>query len=574
MDHLDPPTHRMRALGLMLSRTSGQANRRMHLLHRGLHRLLQAHTVAQHQQALAGLAPSLANGFDRLARALLQRHDMRLDITGGALGFTRQRTHLVRHHRKATPGLTGTRRFDGRVERQQVGLLGDAVDHCQHHFDLLALRCQALDDFGTGLYLPRQRFDQAADFSRRARVFIGSLANIHHLLQRSLHRMAFGLGLIGHLRQRAQALGHFVALQTRRRVGAGIAQGHRADFHTGTLRHIAGLAHDGLQLIHKAIDRRSHVADLIFAVDLHALGQVALARRQVIHGRDQQFQTIDYPPPEHHRDQQQDTKADHRKPHADAPTQRTRRFLHDTRGVSGHLGSGRLRRLQPRAHGGCTIRRSALEAVTHQLIAAGNQCRKALIQRQQVGLYRRGRDAHADLADLDTVGADGRFDVVHGGVRLGGVQHFIERAVTLALFQQSLVDRVFPVQIAGQMLTGSVVIHHEQHVGIALGPSGELRQRRHIVVPHGAGRHGGQQLRHVISGVLQVFFQGRTQLLLLFLQARGKPCGQTLTGTARQAVQAGRDFLAGLSQFARQFLTVDAQAIAQISFQRRDCAPS
>ena len=47
MDHLDPPTHRLRTLGLMFRRTRRQPNRRMHLLHRRLHRLLQAHAVAQ-----------------------------------------------------------------------------------------------------------------------------------------------------------------------------------------------------------------------------------------------------------------------------------------------------------------------------------------------------------------------------------------------------------------------------------------------------------------------------------------------------------------------------------------------
>mgnify|MGYP001614424812 CR=1 FL=1 len=71
VDHLDPTTHRMRALGLMLGSPSRQANRRMHLLHRGLHRLLQTHAVTQHQQTFASLAPGLADGFHRLTRALL-----------------------------------------------------------------------------------------------------------------------------------------------------------------------------------------------------------------------------------------------------------------------------------------------------------------------------------------------------------------------------------------------------------------------------------------------------------------------------------------------------------------------
>ncbi|MNI19645.1 hypothetical protein D3C73_730880 [compost metagenome] len=105
------------------------------------------------------------------------------------------------------------------------------------------------------------------------------------------------------MRQGPQTFSHFITLHARRRIGPGVAQGHRADFHTGALCNIARLAHDRLQLIHKAIDRRGHVADFVLAVDLYALGQVTLARCQVIHGNDQHFQAIDHPSPKHHRQQ-------------------------------------------------------------------------------------------------------------------------------------------------------------------------------------------------------------------------------------------------------------------------------
>ena len=44
----------------------------------------------------------------------------------GILGTARQHPHLVRHHRKTATLFAGTGRFDGRVQRQQIGLLGDA----------------------------------------------------------------------------------------------------------------------------------------------------------------------------------------------------------------------------------------------------------------------------------------------------------------------------------------------------------------------------------------------------------------------------------------------------------------
>jgi hypothetical protein len=56
-----------------------------------------------------------------------------LDLFGRARGLGRQRLHFLRHHREAAAGLAGARRLDGRVERQQVGLLGDRADE-DHHF--------------------------------------------------------------------------------------------------------------------------------------------------------------------------------------------------------------------------------------------------------------------------------------------------------------------------------------------------------------------------------------------------------------------------------------------------------
>ena len=62
---------------------------------------------------------------NRLLRAPLQGRDMGLGIASGLLSLARQRTHLVGHYRKTTPTLTSPRRLDGRVEREQVGLLGN-----------------------------------------------------------------------------------------------------------------------------------------------------------------------------------------------------------------------------------------------------------------------------------------------------------------------------------------------------------------------------------------------------------------------------------------------------------------
>ena len=50
----------------------------------------------------------------------------------------------------------------------------------------------------------RQRLNQAADLGRGTSVFIGGLTNLHHLLQRRLHGVAFRLRLISHSDQNQQ----------------------------------------------------------------------------------------------------------------------------------------------------------------------------------------------------------------------------------------------------------------------------------------------------------------------------------------------------------------------------------
>ncbi|MOA46558.1 hypothetical protein D3C78_1690850 [compost metagenome] len=53
--------------------------------------------------------------------------------------------HLVGHHRKTAPGFPGTRRFNRRVECQQVGLLGDALDHVEDVPDVVGAGVQGFD---------------------------------------------------------------------------------------------------------------------------------------------------------------------------------------------------------------------------------------------------------------------------------------------------------------------------------------------------------------------------------------------------------------------------------------------
>ncbi len=106
-------------------------------------------------QALTGLVGHLdaffagnlagVHGGHRLTRAHLQRGDHLVDLFGRLLGTVREVTHLIGNHGKPTPGFTGTGSFDCGVEREQVGLLGDAFDHIENVADVVGARIQGFD---------------------------------------------------------------------------------------------------------------------------------------------------------------------------------------------------------------------------------------------------------------------------------------------------------------------------------------------------------------------------------------------------------------------------------------------
>ena len=59
------------------------------------------------------------------------------DFFRGFLCALGKAAYFVGNHRKTTACLTGARRFNGGVERQQVGLLGHRFDHIEHTANLV-----------------------------------------------------------------------------------------------------------------------------------------------------------------------------------------------------------------------------------------------------------------------------------------------------------------------------------------------------------------------------------------------------------------------------------------------------
>ena len=66
-----------------------------------------------------------------------------LDLLRGRRAAPRKAAHLTRHHRKSAPLLARARRFDGRVQRKQIRLERDLVDHADDVGDLARRRIDA-----------------------------------------------------------------------------------------------------------------------------------------------------------------------------------------------------------------------------------------------------------------------------------------------------------------------------------------------------------------------------------------------------------------------------------------------
>ena len=75
--------------------------------------------------------------LQRLFGTLLQRRNHSPDLFGRALTLASQLPDFIGHYGKTSALLARTRGFNGRIERQQVRLLGDSTDGIQNRADLL-----------------------------------------------------------------------------------------------------------------------------------------------------------------------------------------------------------------------------------------------------------------------------------------------------------------------------------------------------------------------------------------------------------------------------------------------------
>ena len=112
--------------------------RRRFLLLGGQDRFLRHRQRRRHQLAdLAGVPGALLGGHDRRVRFVLDPADDQADRVGRANRPFGEFAHLGGNDRESLARLARPGGFDGRVQRQQVGLPGEVVDQFEDLADLL-----------------------------------------------------------------------------------------------------------------------------------------------------------------------------------------------------------------------------------------------------------------------------------------------------------------------------------------------------------------------------------------------------------------------------------------------------
>ncbi|MNM65467.1 hypothetical protein D3C81_769150 [compost metagenome] len=152
-----------------------------------------AFDIGGHGHAFIDLSHALLHADHRFTSALLDACDHGGDFLGRGAGASGQAADFIGDHGKPTALLTGAGRFDGGVERQQVGLIGNALDH--------------LDDAENPFGFLVQRTDHLCRLLRRT----GDAVHVvDHLMDHPSAILGQCLGLIGHVQCTLGVSGDFL----------------------------------------------------------------------------------------------------------------------------------------------------------------------------------------------------------------------------------------------------------------------------------------------------------------------------------------------------------------------------
>ena len=185
-------------------------------------------------------------------RRALDARNLLADFAGSLRRLFGQRLHFRRHDRKAAAGLAGTRRLDGGVEREQVGLACDGVDQ----FDDVADAARRLRQFADAVIGGAGLVDGLV---RHARRFLHLAADLvdrgRQLFGRGSDRLHVGGGFFRSRRDHGgQFLRAFGSGRQRRGGSLEFGRGRRHgldDLADGSLEGVRELDHLGLALLRR-----------------------------------------------------------------------------------------------------------------------------------------------------------------------------------------------------------------------------------------------------------------------------------------------------------------------------------
>jgi hypothetical protein len=280
-----------------------------------------AHAVDDLVHRAARLADQARAAFDTLDAGADQHLDLARRL-GAALG---QRAHLAGHHGKAAALLAGARGLHRGVERQDVGLEGDAVDGADDVADLAAAGLDLLHRRHHLLHHAAAALGDAGGAARQLAGDGGVVGRAARAAGQLLHRAG---GLL-------QAAGALLGAH-RQVVGARGDLGRRR---LDGLHRAAHLADGGLQLALHGVQRGQRLADLVAAVHRHRGEQVAVGN--ALRGRHGRQQAAAHAA--HHHAGERDAEHHRHRPGSDHADQRVAaRGLH----AGQHLGAPGFRQLR------------------------------------------------------------------------------------------------------------------------------------------------------------------------------------------------------------------------------------
>ena len=220
----------------------------------------------------------------------MQLFDHLLDLQRRGLGASGQAAHFVGDHRESTARFTGSRRFDRRVERQQIGLLRDALDHFQDLPDVHRLVVEHLNVGARGTDLAGQFVHHFNGALHHLATVLGLLSSGGSLLRGIGGVMGDFLGGGAQLIDRgghAVGAGGLIVEIAQRRIGRVQHPSRPLVDPQGRRRHLANRV---MNAFDKAIERGGQLADLIPGLHGQATGQVAFAEGDVLHDPRQHLQ--------------------------------------------------------------------------------------------------------------------------------------------------------------------------------------------------------------------------------------------------------------------------------------------